>query len=264
MLASLYGPTKADNDTQLATRRLWSLGTDGTGFERLTPVFENTGAGRKNFQITVQDPAFTVDGSAIIYDYGEWWYEGTTLQGGSQPWAVSLAGGLPEYLPTNAGCTVVDPSVNPVTGDVLLVHSVCVKSQDEGIFLYPIDGSEPTQLVARGYGAGQVDPSLTRASWVADGSGFIFIGAIDVERAGTTDRPPSVLLFNMTSQEVSSVVIPDADTYVRSATISADGLSLVYCLQQGDALDLRGIDFNQEPAVDAALTDDGMSCDPAF
>ena len=44
--SGLYGPTAADNATNIATRRIWSLAADGTDFRRLTPVFENTGAGK--------------------------------------------------------------------------------------------------------------------------------------------------------------------------------------------------------------------------
>src|SRR6185295_10736506 len=72
-IASLYGPTKADTDTKLATRRIWTLATDGSDFERVTPVFENTGGGRRLFTIEVDRPAFTQDGSEIIYNFGNYW-----------------------------------------------------------------------------------------------------------------------------------------------------------------------------------------------
>jgi hypothetical protein len=264
VLASLYGPTKADNDTQLATRRLWSLATDGSGFERLTPVFDNDGAGRSGFNISVEDPAFTRDGG-VLYDFGNWWYEGTSLEGGSLPWLVPAAGGLPEPFPTVTSCTVVAPAVHPVTGEVLLVHSVCVSGQDEGLYLYPSEGStKPLQLLARGFGPNDVDPSLTAAGWIGDGSGFIFVGAIDVDRGDTTERVPSLLVYEAETGSIASIVVPEPDSAVRSATISADGLRVVYCLEHGSALDLHAIDLNQDPVVDVPLTDDGVSCEPKF
>jgi hypothetical protein len=265
VLASLFGPTKADNDTHLATRRLWSLELGSGDFTRLTPVFENTGSGRTNFSIDVQSPRFTADGSAIIYDFGNWWYEGTTLEGGSLPWIVSAQGGLPESFTSVNICTVVNPSVNPVTGDVLFVHSVCIGSQNEGIFLYPKEGStQPLKLVGRGFGAGFVDPSLETASWLGDGSGFIFVASVEVTRGNTTAQASSLFLYEMESGDITPIVVPDEGSYVRSATIAPDGSSIVYCLQTDDANDLRLIDLTKNPAPDTALTNDGRSCDPAF
>ena len=263
--ASLYGPTKADNATGLATRRIWTMATDGSDMQRLTPVFDNDGAGRKNYSISVQGPVFTNDGQGIIYEFGNWWYEGTSLEGGSFPWFVSTDGTLPEPFPTILSCTVVDPSVNPVTGEVLLVHSVCVNSADEGIFLYPsTGGTKPIQLVARGYGAGAVDPALQKASWLADGSGFIFVGNIDVQRGADTDVTASILLFDMETGQASVLFSPDADTDVRSAAIAPNADGIVYCLAHDNVLDLHAIDLTVDPPEDSVVTDDGISCSPGF
>jgi hypothetical protein len=265
VLASLFGPTQADIDTGIATRSVWTLASDGSDFQRLTPVFENTGGGRTNFNISVQDPVFTGDGRSVIYDFGNWWYEGTELQGGSLPWSVSTQGDVPEFFSTISSCSVINPSVNPATGDVLFIHSVCVHAEDEGIFLYPSGGgTEPTKLVDRGYGAGEVDPYLEKASWVADGSGFIFVGTIEVTRGTETDTANSLLAFDMTSGEIKVLVIPDAETSVRSAAVARDGSAIVYCLAHDDVTDLHAIDLTLDPPEDAPITDDGKSCDPVF
>jgi len=265
VIASLYGPTKADNATGLATRRIWTMATDGSDFQRLTPVFDNDGAGRKNYSIEVQDPVFSGDGQGIIYDFGNWWYEGTTLTGGSAPWFVSTQGGLPEFLPTGAGCILlVDPSVNPATGDVLLVHSSCPKADDEGIYLHPINGDDPIKLIDRGYGAGAVDPALEKASWLADGSGFIFVGNVDVQRGASTELTASILVYDMETGKASVLMSPDADTDVRSAAVAPNGDGIVYCLAHDDVYDLHVIDLTVDPPVDSAITDDGISCSPGF
>jgi hypothetical protein len=264
-LAALYGPTKADNDTQLATRRVWTFATDGTDAQRLTPVFPNDGQGRTGFNLSVQDPVFTGDGRAVIYDFGTWWYEGTTLEGGSLPWLVSTSGDLPELFPTVTSCSVIDPSVNPATGDVLFVHSVCVNAEDEGIFLYPsAGGSEPLKLVDRGYGPGTVDPSLEKASWLADGSGFVFVGNIEITRGAETDTASSLLAYDMNSGEVGVLVIPEPDTSVRNAAVAPDGAGIVYCLAQDDVYDLHVVDLTVDPPEDVAITNDGKSCSPGF
>lgn len=267
VLASLYGPTKADNDTKLATRRLWSLAVDGTDFVRLTPVFENTGNGRKLFTIEVEDPAFSADGNQVIYSFGNYWYEGTTLSGGALPWRVPAAGGsLPSPFPSNQGCSVLNPSTNPATGEVLFRHSVCISSADEGLFLYPAEGgSKPKKLVGQTYGPGGVDPSLETASWVADGSGFVFVGTTEVSRNGTTEAVRSLFLYDMAKGSVSPLVVPPPNNYVWNATIAPDASSIVYCLKQGDdRYDLHLIDLTATKATDVAITTDGKSCQPRF
>jgi hypothetical protein len=265
VIASLFGPTRADVDTGLSTRRIWTLAADGSDFQRLTPVFENTGTTLKNFNISLQDPVFSADGRDVIYDYGNWWYEGNTLKGGSLPWSVSTNGGLPTSFETTTGCSVIHPSVNPATGDVLFVHSVCLRSDDEGLFLYPRDGgSEPIKVVDEGFGEGEVDPALEKASWVGDGSGFIFVGSIQVARGASTEQAKSLLAYDAASGEIQVLVIPDAGAAVQNATIAPDASVIVYCLAHDDVYDLHAIDLSLDPPEDAAITDDGKSCDPGF
>jgi hypothetical protein len=187
------------------------------------------------------------------------------LQGGSLPWYVATSGSLPEPFPTNTSCTVINPSVNPATGDVLFNHSVCIAPADVGIFLYPsAGGTEPTKLVGRGYGPGEVDPSLEKASWLADGSGFIFVGSIEVTRGAEVDTARSLLAFDMTTGDITALVIPEPDSYVRNAAIALNGAGIVYCLGHDDVFDLHAIDLTLDPPEDAAITDDGKSCDPGF
>ncbi len=265
VIASLFDPSQADVDTGLATRRIWTLAVDGSDFQRLTPVFENTGEHLKNFQISVDDPVFSADGRDIIYDFGNWWYEGTTLEGGSLPWSVAARGGVPMPFETTAGCSIIHPSVNPATGEVLFVHSVCVRSDDEGLFLYPPrGGTEPIKLVDKGFGPGAVDPSLEKASWLADGSGFTFIGNIEVTRGESTEIATSLLAFDMTTQEIRVLVIPDAETSVRNAAVAPDGSVIVYCLAHDGGHDLHAIDLTLDEPEDVPITDDGKSCSPGF
>ena len=264
-IASLFDPTQEDVDTGLATRRIWTFGVDGSDFERLTPVFENTGQGRKDFDISVQDPVFSADGQDVIYDFGNWWYEGTTLEGGSLPWTVPVRGGVPSLFETMTGCTVIDPSVNPATGDVLFVHSVCVRSEDEGLFLYPAGGgTEPLKLVDRGFGPGSVDPALEKASWLADGSGFAFVGDIEVTREQSTETASSLLAFDMTTQEIRVIVVPEPDASVRNAAVAPDGSVIVYCLAHDGGYDLHAIDLTADALEDVPITNDGKSCSPGF
>lgn len=243
------------------------MNADSSDFQRLTPVFPNTGGGRTTFTIEVDRPAFTQDGSELIYNFGNYWYAGTTLKGGSFPWSVSATGGaLPAGFTTISSCSVLHPAVNPATGEVLFIHSVCIRSADEGLFLYPKNGgTAPTMLVRARQGAGQVDPSLTPPSWVADGTGFVFVALASVDRSGTTDTAQSLFLYDMTTNQTAPLVIPDPDEYVQAAAIAPDASAIVYCLRHGsDAYDLHLIDLTTDPATDSPMTTDGKSCYPTF
>ena len=140
-ISSLYGATQADVDTMLPTQHIWTFASDGSDFRRLTPVFPNTGGGRNQFAIEVRNPSFSRTGADVLYGYGEYWYEGTTLKGGSGIWSVGAAGGkLPALFAAPSPCSLVDPSVDPKSGRVAVIHNVCAGPGD-GIYLYAEDGS---------------------------------------------------------------------------------------------------------------------------
>ncbi|MDF2693094.1 MAG: putative secreted protein [Labilithrix sp.] len=267
-LASLYGPTKDDNDTRLATRRIWTLAADGSDMRRLTPTFPNTSQGRSQFTIEVNNPLFSADGSSILYDFGNYWYEGTKLLGGSLPWTISTAGdALPELFPTVTNCTVIYPARNPATGDILFNHSVCTNTQDEGLFLYPAGGgTAPKKLVAYSYAPDGVAPSLETPSWIGDGSGFVFVGRTTVDREnGNSEVAPCLFLYDMAKATASPLVVPPSGAVIASAAIAPDATSIVYCLRDDDANEnLHLIDLTASTPTDTAITTDGKSCNPSF
>ncbi len=134
-LASLYDPTDEDVATGLATRAIWTFAVDGTDFRRLTPTFPPDG--RQGFQYDIADPEWTADGSRVLFDFGEYWWEGTTFKGGSFPWSVAADGSEPpKSFPTPADCTVMYPTRNPATGEFLFLHTcVCPdKGRAQGCF----------------------------------------------------------------------------------------------------------------------------------
>lgn len=264
-LTSLYAPTSEDTATGLATRAVWTLDTDGTDFLRLTPTFPNDSGGRSNYSISVDGPVWTSDGAFVLYTVGTYWWEGTTLEGGATPWIVAASGSsYPTTWPTSFGCTVIHASRNPATGDMLLIHSVCVPSvgSGDGLYLYPADGgTSPTQLLAASRAADGIDVSLETPSWLADGSGFVFIG-----ESSATDWRPAIFAYDMGSRAASLVFAPPADSVMGNAAIAPDASSIVYCLQNTTAgsRDLHLIDLSTSPPTDTALTHDGMSCSPSF
>ncbi len=265
-LASLYGPTAEDNETGLATRRIWTLATDGTDFRRLTPTFPNDSNGRSSYTQEIGDPEWSADGSFVVFSWGSYWYEGTTLKGGSFPWTVSTAGGaLPSSFPTPTDCgQVIHPSRNPVTGDFLFVTQICIPGQGKGagIYLYPATGSTtPTQIVGSAHVDGSIDVFSAKPAWFPDGSGFAFIGGL-----AETEWRPSLLAFDGQTGDVSLVAAAPEGYSVDSVTIAPDASKVVYCLRHGadNTLNLHLIDLTATPFTDTAITTDGASYAPSF
>lgn len=264
-LASLYAPTKEDNATGLATRAIWTLATDGTDFRRLTPTVENDSGGRQTFSHEVGEPEWTADGTQVVYDFGTYWYEGGQLKGGSFPFMVSAAGGIPSGLdsPTDCG-QVVYPSRHPTTGELLFVRDICIPGQGEGdgLYVYPTAGSKsPKKLVASSRAAGNVDLFLAKAAWYPDGSGFGFIGGV-----AETDWRPSLLAYDAKTEQISLVVAAPDGTIIERVAVAPDATKAVYCLRQNtsNAEDLHLLDLTTSPPADTAITTDGQSCDPSF
>lgn len=263
-IASLYAPTSEDVATGLATRAIWTFDTDGTDFRRLTPTFPDTSAGRSDFQIDVDAPAWSADGASVLFDLGTYWWEGTMLSGGSVPWVVAASGDAPPtQWPTPLGCSVLHPARNPATGEMLLIHSVCVPGQGtNGLYLYPPGGgTSPAQLVASSHGSGGIDVYLEAPSWLADGSGFLFLGGTEA-----TDWTPSILLYDLAAGSASTILVPPPGSSMRSVALSPDASMLVYCLMStaDGSTDLHLVDLSVSPPTDSAITHDGRSCFPSF
>ncbi len=252
VIASLYGPTAADNATGLATNRLWSLDTEGGDFRRLTPVFPNTHAGQTGWRIDVRDPAYSPNGQFIAFDYGE-----GDLQGGYvAPWVTAADGSsLPSLINTNLDCSVNNNAAfNPVTGDLLLEHVVCIGGAKGGFYLYPSGGGAPDYLVnEEGLSLSSEPPAFS-----ADGSVFVYAGRT------YSDNIQSLYAYIMGERRVVLLVPGSVGKDIVSASFAPDNQHMVYCVKEGDAYNLRLLDFSVDPSTDSALTDDGVSCDAVF
>lgn len=266
-IASLYDATKEDVATGFPGRRIHLVGADGNNFVRLTPVWENLGGGKKNWTVEVRDPMFTLDGKDVLFSYGQYWYEGTKLEGASSIWSVSAAGGkLPEPAWPLDGCSVTDASTDPKTGKVAVVQSVCIDSKNTGIWLYSRDGSSAPERVV---GGASVDPDLEQVSWAKDGSGFVFVGQTERQVDGSSKRIRGVFAYDAASKQVIDIALPTGqDQSVRDATLAPDASAVVYCLvtstQSGQTYDLHLVDVTANPMKDVALTNDGQSCNPRW
>ncbi len=252
VLASPYGATVADNATGLSTNRLWNLDINGNDFRRITPVFPNTHAGQLGWHIDVRDPAFSPDGQYVVYDYGEGDYSG----GYVAPWFVAADGStLPSLISTSLDCSVNNNGVfNPVTGDLLLEHVVCIGGQKGGYFLYPNAGGAPDFLV----NDDGISLSSEPPAFSADGSVFVYTGRT------YSDNIQSLYAYSMSNRTVVPLIPGSANTDIINASFSPDDRYMVYCVKAGNLYDLRVMDFSADPPTDTELTSDGVSCDPVF
>jgi Tol biopolymer transport system component len=263
--ASLYAPTAADNATGLSTRAIWTMSTEGKDFQRLTPTFPNDSQGRSSYSLSVGDPEWLADGSRVVFDLGEYWWENGQIAGGSFPWSVASKGGIPTTFDTPSDCgQVLHPSRNPVTGELLFYRGLCIPGQGDGggLYLYPATGTlAPTKLVDSAHVDGKVDVFLAKAAWFPDGSGFAFIGGIT-----ETDWSPAVLVYDTKSTKTFLLAQAPQGSTAYGVAVSTDGTKAVYCTHDDTtgAEDLHLLDLAANPITDSALTTDGKSCSPAF
>jgi Tol biopolymer transport system component len=252
VIASLYGPTAADVATGLATNRLWSLDTEGQDFLRLTPVFPNSHAGQTGWRIDVRDPAYSPDGKVIVFDYGE----GNFTSGYVAPWVTAADGStLPSLFDTNLDCSVNgNAAFNPVTGDLLLAHVVCIGGVKGGYYLYPKGGGAPDYLVnEEGVSLSSEPPAFS-----VDGSIFAYTART------YSDSVQSLYAYIMSERRVVPLVLGAVGRDVVNASFAPDNMHMVYCVKEGDAYNLRLLNLGADPPTDTALTSDGVSCDAVF
>jgi Tol biopolymer transport system component len=287
--AAYFRPDAADLATGLATAAIWTVAVDGTNFQRRSPTQPDSGGSGnactidascgdsdyvcasalcrlRGFNIDVRDPAWAPDGSAIMFNIGDYWTKGDgTLGGGTVPWIALLAGGLPTAAIASPPCAQVsDVAYDPRGGAFLAINSVCVAGSDEGLWSYPLAGGAPTQIA--GSSLDSVDVSLAPPSWTPDGAGFVFAGAAKTMIGGSTVQASDGLVY-LTQGSTLGILAspPSADVYVDDITVSADGNYYAYTQRDSsDAMNIYVIDISSGSAVTTQVTSDGVSKAPRF
>ena len=250
-IASHYGATTAD---LLATANIiWTLDVDGADFVRLTPPVKSEHAGDSRWQIDIRDPRYSPDGTQVAYDHGE----GGGGGGYVAPWSISTAGGaLPSLidLPRSEHCsTTIGAAFQPSTGDLLVRHSVCQNETDEGYFLYPKAGGDPTYLIDAAGVTYDGKPSFSH-----DGAAFVYQARLD------STQIQSLFIYSIAQKKVVELVPGASGRDVLAASFAPDDTHLVYCVRENGATNLHVLDLTSDPLGDRVLTTDGKSCDPVF
>lgn len=251
VIASHYGASAAD--LLVTANIVWTFDVDGADFVRLTPPVQSSHAGDPAWRIDVRDPLYAPDGARVAYDRGE----GNGNGGYVAPFAIATTGGaLPEAieLPRSEHCsTNLAAAYHPLSGDLLMQHSVCQDDSDEGYFLYPKAGGNAAYLVDEAGVSYDGKPSFSH-----DGSAFVYMARFD------STQIQSLLLYSMTDKKVVELVAGAAGRDIVAASFAPDDRHVVYCVRENGATNLRVLDFSRSPAKDKALTTDGKSCNPVF
>lgn len=264
VLASRYGATPEDAATGLATNAIWRLSADGTDFKRLTPTFPNTGAGRDQFSIWVGNPTWDAFSMQVVFEYGEWWREGSAQKGRVVPHRVlAIPGQTPAALPSAPGCSARYPGLDPMLGGYAFIHTGCEPGAGpDGVFLYPPDGSAaPTMAVESAHVIGSVEVAPVRPAFYPDGESVFFVGGV-----AQTEWRPALLLYDVSKKTVGVLLAPPEGAAVDGVAVSRDARYLVFALRDtaDSHSDLRVVDLTAEPLTDAPLTQDGQSYAPVF
>ena len=204
---------------------------------RLTPTFPNRAAGARGPALRGRPD---VDAGRIARDLRlrEYWTNGTRLEGGSFPWSVSARETIRRRPWRRPRLTVLHPSRNPATGDMLYQHSVCIPGQGEsGLYLYPEQGTTTPQRLP---GLTDVDVYLATPSWLADGSGFLFLGS-----AARTNEPARIFAYDLGAGAATALLTARPVTYAASRWRRTG--RIVYCLETGDRRDLHVVDATVSP-----------------
>ena len=249
VFSSMVGASSADAATMMAAQRIWSMNIDGQDWIRLTPVFKSNGTTSK---IDVRNPSFSPDGQTVVYDYGEYaggsWYVAPFL-------VASDGSATPALVPTNLNCSINGyGAYNPVTGDLLLKHSVCVPGSPSGLYLYPKDGSAPIQLVD----GNSLELTSERPVFTTDGAGILFTAQ------PSPGKESSLYIYLMKDQKVVRLLEGEAGIWVVNAAVAPDDRHIVVCLRENGNTNLWLWDVGVDPTTFEPLTQDQISCNPVF
>lgn len=132
-----------------------------------------------------------------------------------------------------------------------LEHAACVDGATAGFYLYPIAGGPPDHLV----NSNGVSTSSEPAAFSTDGSVFVYTAR------AYSDNIQSLYAYIMGERRVVTLLPGAVGIDIVNAVFAPDNVHLVYCVQQGDAYDVRLLDLSVDPPTDSALTTDGISCD---
>lgn len=142
---------------------------------------------------------------------------------------------LPALIQTNLDCSVNDNAVfNPATGDMLLEHAACIDGATAGFYLYPIAGGPPDHLV----NSNGVSTSSEPAAFSTDGSVFVYTAR------AYSDNIQSLYAYIMGERRVVTLLPGAVGIDIVNAAFAPDNVHLVYCVQQGDAYDVRLLDLS--------------------
>mgnify|MGYP001498729269 CR=1 FL=1 len=222
-----------------------------------TPVGASAG-----YQQQISDLRFHPDGSLLWFGHSFQFDIGNP--GGGTLGALDLATGQYElYLDIIGDCTVnTGPAPSPDGSLLASIRGVCIDSSHEGVVAFGIPPAGDPQMVVPSTNLVFAGPQ-----WLPAGDGLVYGGNIDFDANGdgTPDVSGDALMLLEIATGDQYVLLPPTDGYtIWDFAMAPTGDRFVACVNRGGPRDLLLVDLSgTEPEV-RWLTDDGVSCYPAW
>lgn len=276
--SGIYKADPSDAYTPGDAQAIWTVTVDGQTFTRLTPSLpmpSNDGCNvdaecasgstcatashhcfQTGFNVDRRDPAWSADDGTVWFGFGQFWTDQSgKLAGGSALATVSAAGGQLPMLKGLMGPCAIQSGPSPSPDGKKVAHFVggCTIGSDQ---IYVDDVS--LQGDGLTFPATETSPYI---NWAPDGSAIAYLYTDSGAETGVVVQP-------LPSGQPTFLVRPtDGVTRVSGLAASPDAMTIIIAVSgMGTGCDLASVtNFTGggQPVV-TALTNDGMSCYPAW
>lgn len=206
--------------------------------------------------------AFHPDGSRLWFSHSFQFSAGNP--GGGTIGSLDLVGGdYALYIDSVGDCTVNTGPSPSLDGTVLLgVRGVCIDGTHDGLVAFDVPPQGEPQVIVP-----TSNMVLASPRWTAGGAGIVYAAGIDFDADGdgTTDvYGDALVLLDITAGEQYALLPPTAGNRIWNFAISPGGDRFVACVSHDGPRDLLLVDLSGNEPQARWLTDDGVSCDPAW
>ena len=227
----------------------------------MPPIPAPVGAS-SGYQQQISDLRFHPDGTLLWFGHSFQFDIGSP--GGGTLAALDLTTGQYElYLDSIGDCTVnTGPAPSPDGAVLISIRGVCTNSSHEGVVAFGVPPAGDPQMVV---------PSsnlvFSGPQWLPGGDGLVYAGNIDYDADGdgTNDvYGGALVLLDIATGDQYVLLAPTANTSIWAFTMSPAGDRFVACVNRNGPRDLLLVDLSGDEPVTRWLTDDGVSCHPAW
>lgn len=240
-----------------------TAGADGESeLRQLMPAIPKPIGVSAGYSQRVDELAWHPDGGSLWFGHG-FFFDIGQPGGGALGRVDAATGGFELFVDQVGDCSVnSSPSPSPDGSSLFAVRGVCIDGAHEGLVAFDLPiAAEPTVVVPSG------DTLFVTPQWIADGSGVVFGGRIDYDSDGDGTNDvfgDALLLLDTTTGDQYVVVAPSADAYIWDFAMAPDASRFAVCVSGDGGRNLLLVDYTGAEVATRWLTDDGVSCSPAW